>query len=98
MVAEVGDGWRVESRGRDVVALEREVDPGHLVVGAADWSDNEERLVGLGQHHPFASTGADERTGRERADRDRNRHAVTPSLAGLPNTLGYIARQSTQLD
>ena len=40
-------------------------DAGDLVVGAAERADHEEVVVGVGQHHPLAAAGADQRSDGE---------------------------------
>ena len=60
MVARTRRVGEVESGGLD--GLETGEDPGHLVLGAAQGTHNEEILFRFGQDDPLAATGADQRS------------------------------------
>ena len=59
-VAELLRVREVEVGGLD--RLQREIDPGDLVLGATKWTDHEQLIMGTRQDDPFPATGSHERT------------------------------------
>lgn len=97
VVAQVSDCRRSEMGGSDVVTLERQVKSGHIVVGSAQWANNEKGVIRLRQDDPFAASRPYKRAGGKPARKGKGGHGVLRGPAALPKTLGYLARTAGQV-